>query len=231
MKTTWIALGLILAFTLPALAQKKEHERVANAGTVMKEILDVPDDVPQSVIDKADCVVVLPSVLKFAIGIGGSYGRGVMTCRGGKTFQGRWGAPTMMALEGGSFGLQLGGQATDFVLLLMSPKSATNILSSKVKLGGDVSAAAGPVGRNVSAETDVTLRAEILSYSRARGLFAGISLAGSTLRPDNSANKSLYGKEVSAKDIVFNRAVAAPKSAQLLLSTLDKKSPKNLSKQ
>lgn len=231
MKTTWITLGLILAFTLPALAQKKEHERVANAGTVMKEILDVPDDVPQSVIDKADCVVVLPSVLKFAIGIGGSYGRGVMTCRGGKTFQGRWGAPTMMALEGGSFGLQLGGQATDFVLLLMSPKSATNILSSKVKLGGDVSAAAGPVGRNVSAETDVTLRAEILSYSRARGLFAGISLAGSTLRPDNSANKSLYGKEVSAKDIVFNRAVAAPKSAQLLLSTLDKKSPKNLSKQ
>ncbi len=231
MKTTWIALGLILAFTLPTLAQKKEHERVANAGTVMKEILDVPDDVPQSVIDKADCVVVLPSVLKFAIGIGGSYGRGVMTCRGGKTFQGRWGAPTMMALEGGSFGLQLGGQATDFVLLLMSPKSATNILSSKVKLGGDVSAAAGPVGRNVSAETDVTLRAEILSYSRARGLFAGISLAGSTLRPDNSANKSLYGKEVSAKDIVFNRAVAAPKSAQLLLSTLDKKSPKNLSKQ
>lgn len=231
MKTTWITLGLILAFTLPALAQKKEHERVANAGTVMKEILDVPDDVPQSVIDKADCVVVLPSVLKFAIGIGGSYGRGVMTCRGGKTFQGRWGAPTMMALEGGSFGLQLGGQATDFVLLLMSPKSATNILSSKVKLGGDVSAAAGPVGRNVSAETDVTLRAEILSYSRARGLFAGISLAGSTLRPDNSANKSLYGKEVSAKDIVFNRAVAAPRSAQLLLSTLDKKSPKNLSKQ
>ena len=231
MKTPWITLGLILAFALPAFAQKKESERVANAGTVMKEILDVPDDVPQSVIDKADCVVVLPSVLKFAIGIGGSYGRGVMTCRGGKTFQGRWGAPTMMALEGGSFGLQLGGQATDFVLLLMSPKSATNILSSKVKLGGDVSAAAGPVGRNVSAETDVTLRAEILSYSRARGLFAGISLAGSTLRPDNSANKSLYGKAVSAKDIVFNKAVAPPKSAQLLLSTLDKKSPKNLSKQ
>lgn len=136
----------------------------------------------------------------------------------------------MMALEGGSFGLQLGGQATDFVLLLMSPRSASSILSSKVKLGGDVSAAAGPVGRNASAETDVSLRAEILSYSRARGLFAGISLAGSTLRPDNDANKKLYGKEVSAKDIVFNKAVAAPKSAGVLLATLRKRSPKNLAK-
>jgi lipid-binding SYLF domain-containing protein len=230
MKKALIALGLVFVLLLPAFGQKKEHERVQNAGTVMKEILDVPDDVPQSVIDKADCVVVLPSVLKFAIGIGGSYGRGVMTCRSGKDFKGRWGAPTMMALEGGSFGLQLGGQATDFVLLLMSQKSASNILSSKVKLGGDASAAAGPVGRNVSAETDVTLRAEILSYSRARGLFAGISLAGSTLRPDNDANKALYGKEVSASDIVFNKAVVAPKSAGLLLSTLNKKSPKNLSK-
>jgi lipid-binding SYLF domain-containing protein len=143
MKTMLAVLGLISVLALPALGQKKEKERVANAGTVMKEILDVPDNVPQSVIDKADCVVVLPSVLKFAIGIGGSYGRGVMTCRGGKDFHGRWGAPTMMALEGGSFGLQLGGQATDFVLLLMSQKSATNILSSKVKLGCDASAAAG----------------------------------------------------------------------------------------
>jgi SH3 domain-containing YSC84-like protein 1 len=153
----------------------------------------------------------------------------VMTCRGGKDFKGPWGAPTMMALEGGSFGLQLGGQATDFVLLLMSPRSAQNILTSKVKLGGDVSAAAGPVGRTASAETDATLRAEILSYSRARGLFAGISLSGSTLRPDNDANKKLYGKEVSAQDIVFNHAVAAPASAKLLLTTLDKKSPKNKS--
>ncbi|MGA9803801.1 MAG: lipid-binding SYLF domain-containing protein, partial [Terriglobales bacterium] len=209
--------------------QKKEQERVANAGTVMKEILNIPDDIPQSVIDKADCVVVLPSVLKFAIGIGGSYGRGVMTCRGGEDFKGPWGAPTMMALEGGSFGLQLGGQATDFVLLLMSPRSAKSILNSKVKLGGDVSAAAGPVGRNASAETDVTMRAEILSYSRARGLFAGISLAGSTLRADNDANKSLYGKELSAQDIVFKGAVAAPASAKLLLAELNRKSPTNKS--
>jgi lipid-binding SYLF domain-containing protein len=215
--------------SLSAFGQKKEQERVANAGTVMKEILNIPDDIPQSVIDKADCVVVLPSVLKFAIGIGGSYGRGVMTCRGGEDFKGPWGAPTMMALEGGSFGLQLGGQATDFVLLLMSPRSAKSILNSKVKLGGDVSAAAGPVGRNASAETDVTMRAEILSYSRARGLFAGISLAGSTLRADNDANKSLYGKELSAQDIVFKGAVAAPASAKLLLAELNKKSPTNKS--
>src|SRR6202049_2292043 len=201
-----LGFAVLTLLALPAVGQEKEEDRVEKAGTVIKEIMDLPDDVPQDVIDKADCVVVLPSVLKFAIGIGGSYGRGVMTCRGGKTFHGPWSAPTMMALEGGSFGLQLGGQATDFVLLLMSSKSATNILSSKVKIGGDASAAAGPVGRNVSAETDVSLRAEILSYSRARGLFAGISLAGSTLRPDNDANKKLYGKEVSAKDIGFNGA-------------------------
>src|SRR5208283_4483559 len=214
MKKTLLGIGLALALAVPLLAQDKETDRVENSGKVMKEILDAPDSIPQDVLDKADCVVILPSVLKFAIGFGGSYGRGVMTCRGGKEFHGAWGAPTMMALEGGSFGLQLGGQATDFVLLLMSPRSATSILGSKVKLGGDVSAAAGPVGRNASAETDVTLRAEILSYSRARGLFAGISLSGSTLRPDNDANKSLYGKEVNAGDIVFKDAVPAPASAQ-----------------
>lgn len=224
----FLSLGLLLS--LPLFAQDKEEDRVENAGKVMQEILKAPDGIPQSVLDKADCVVVLPSVLKFAIGIGGSYGRGAMTCRGGKTFQGHWGAPTMMALEGGSFGLQLGGNATDFILLLMSPRSAQNVLVSKVKIGGDASAAAGPVGRTASAETDVTLRAEILSYSRARGLFAGISLEGSTLRPDNDANKKLYGKEASAKDIVFNKAVPVPASAKLLLATLQKASPVNKSK-
>jgi lipid-binding SYLF domain-containing protein len=175
-------------------------------------------------------VVILPSVLKFAIGFGGSYGRGVMTCGGGKDFRGRWWAPSMMALEGGSAGLQLGGNATDFVLLLMSPRSASSILSSKVKLGGDASAAAGPVGRTASAETDVTLRAEILSYSRARGLFADISLEGSTLRPDNGANKTLYGKDVSAKAIVFNHAVPVPECAKGLIATLQKASPVNKGK-
>jgi lipid-binding SYLF domain-containing protein len=230
MKKIILGFSLLSLLALQAVAQEKEEDRVEKAGTVISEIMNIPDNVPQDVIDKADCVVVLPSVLKFAFGIGGSYGRGVMTCRGGKTFHGPWSAPTMMALEGGSFGLQLGGQATDFVLLLMSPKSASSILESKVKLGGDVSAAAGPVGRNASAETDVTLRAEILSYSRARGLFAGISLSGSTLRPDNDANKKLYGKEVTAKAIVFNKAVPAPASAKLLLRTLTKRSPKNLGK-
>jgi len=226
----WLGVVAIVLVTGPALGQEKEQDRIENAGKVMQEITNIPDNIPSSVLDKADCVVVLPSVVKFAIGIGGSYGRGVMTCRGGENFDGRWGAPIMMAVEGGSFGLQLGGQATDFVLLLMSPRSAENILTSKVKLGGDASAAAGPVGRNASAETDATLRAEILSYSRARGLFAGVSLAGSTLRADNDANEKLYGKEVSAKDIVFNGKVSAPPSAQLLLATLNKESPRNKSK-
>src|ERR1700689_841108 len=230
MKSVWLGIVLLLIVGLLAFGQSKEQDRVENAGRVVQEILNIPDDIPQSVIDKADCIVVLPSVLKLAFGIGGSYGRGVMTCRGGTNFQGPWGAPTMMALEGGSFGLQLGGQATDFVLLLMSPRSAKGILTSKVKLGGDASAAAGPVGRNASAETDATMRAEILSYSRARGLFAGISLAGSTLRPNNDANQRLHGKEVDAKAIVFKSTVSPPPSAQLLLATLNKESPRNKSK-
>src|SRR6516165_7933015 len=230
MKKTLVGFALGLAIVSSAFAQDKEQGRTENAGTVMKEILNAPDGIPQSVLDKADCVVILPSVLKFAIGIGGSYGRGVMTCRGGSTFHGPWGAPTMMALEGGSAGLQLGGNATDFVLLLMSPRSAKSILTSKVKLGGDASAAAGPVGRTASASTDVTMRAEILSYSRARGLFAGISLEGSTLRPDNGANENLYGKKIDAKAIVLKGAVKAPPSASTLLSTLNKASPVNKSK-
>ena len=235
MKKIWLGIPLLSLLALPAIAQDKqekedkEESRVENAGKVLKEILNAPDSIPQDVLDKADCVVILPSVLKFAIGFGGSYGRGVMTCRAGDNFRGPWGPPTMMALEGGSAGLQLGGNATDFVLLMMSPRSATSMLDSKVKLGADASAAAGPVGRTASAETDVALRAEVLSYSRARGLFAGISLAGSTLRADNSANKKLYGKEVSAKDIVFKHAVSVPPSAKNLLGTLQKASPKNKS--
>lgn len=230
MNIKWIGAGLLVALTLPTYAQEKQEERVENAGKVIKEILNAPDSIPQDVLDKADCVVVLPSVKKFAIGIGGSYGRGVMTCRGGKDFHGKWGAPTMMALEGGSVGLQLGGEATDFVLLLMTASSASSILTSKVKLGGDASAAAGPVGRNASAETDVAMKAEILSYSRAKGAFAGVSLEGSTLRPDNDGNKDLYGKKIEAKEIVLDGAVKAPPSASALISTLDKASPVNKSK-
>jgi SH3 domain-containing YSC84-like protein 1 len=225
----FIALALIASLSLPLPADSKECDRVDNAGSVMKEIMDIPDDIPQTIIDKAYCVVVLPSVLKLAFVFGASYGRGVMTCRSGPDFRGPWGAPTMMALEGGSFGLQLGGQATDFVLLLMNERAADSILTSKVKLGGDASAAAGPVGRNTSAETDVTLRAQVLSYSRARGLFAGISLAGSTLRPDNSANTGLYGKAIDVKDVVLRGKVSPPDCAKLLIATLNERSPKNLS--
>jgi lipid-binding SYLF domain-containing protein len=223
----FLAFMLTAALALSAHAQSKEQDRLQNSGRVMKEIMDIPDNIPQSVIDKADCVVVLPSVLKAAFVVGASYGRGVMTCRTGENMRGPWGAPTMMALEGGSFGIQAGGQATDFVLLLMSERSASSILTSKVKIGGDASAAAGPVGRNASAETDVTFRAEILTYSRARGLFAGISLAGSTLRPDNGGNQALYGRKISAKDIVLKAAVPPPPSAQLLLQTLNAHSPKH----
>jgi lipid-binding SYLF domain-containing protein len=230
MTKTVMALSLMGLMILPAFGQDKEADRVVAAGTVISEIMNLPDDIPQDVIDRADCVVVLPSVLKAAFIFGGSYGRGVLTCRSGHNFRGPWSAPSMMALEGASFGLQLGGQATDFVLLLMTPTSAANILNSKVKIGGDASAAAGPVGRNASAETDVTMRAEILSYSRARGLFAGVSLAGSTLRADNDGNKKLYGQDVTASAIVFDKAVPAPPSAAKLLRTLNKHSPKNLSK-
>lgn len=226
----WLLSALVLAATSPALLgadDQKEVDRVENAGKVVTEILNIPDDIPQDLLDKADCVVVLPSVVKAAFIVGASYGRGVMTCRGGSKFNGPWGAPTMMALEGGSVGFQIGGEATDFVLLLMSDRSAQGVLTSKVKLGADASAAAGPVGRTASADTDATMRAEILSYSRARGVFAGISLEGSTLRPDNDANKKLYGKEISASDIVLKGAVSAPPSAQQLLRTLNNKTPKH----
>jgi len=214
----------------PVRADNKDEDRLQNAGEVMKEIIDIPDDIPQNLLDKADCVIVIPSVLKAAFIVGGSYGRGAMTCRSGEDFQGPWGAPTMMALEGGSFGFQLGGQATDFVLLVMNTRGASSILSSKVKLGADASAAAGPKGRDAEADTDVTLRAEVLTYSRARGLFAGISLEGSTLRPDNDGNKKIYGKALDAKDIALHNAVPVPPSAKLLIDTLTRHSPKNLSK-
>ena len=223
--------GLILLAATPAWSddKSKDQDRLKNCGTVLKEILDIPDDVPRDLLDKADCVVIFPSVLKAAFLVGGSYGRGAMTCRRGKNFSGSWGAPTMMALEGGSFGLQLGGEATDFVLLVMNDRGANGILSSKVKLGGDASAAAGPKGREASAETDVTLRAEILSYSRARGLFAGISLEGSTIRPDNDANERIYGRKIPAKEIALSGTTRVPLSARQLISTLDAKTPKHKS--
>jgi SH3 domain-containing YSC84-like protein 1 len=226
MSALLIAQPLISA-SVAAADEVKDADRLKNCGTVLKEILDVPDDIPQDLLDKADCVVVYPSVLKAAFIIGGSYGRGAMTCRRGEKFQGPWGAPTMMALEGGSFGLQIGGQATDFVLLVMNESGARGILAGKVKLGGDASVAAGPVGRDASAETDVTMRSEILSYSRARGLFAGVSLEGSTIRPDNDANKQIYGQKLPARQIVLAGRIAVPPAARQLVSTLDTKTPKH----
>jgi SH3 domain-containing YSC84-like protein 1 len=223
--------GLPVLFT-PSFARAsdtKEQSRLENSGEVMKEILNIPDDIPQDLLDKAVCVIVMPSVIKAAFGFGGSYGRGAMTCRSGDNFRGPWGAPTMMILEGGSFGFQLGAQATDFVLLVMNPRGAAAILSSKVKLGADASAAAGPKGRTAEAATDVTMRAEVLTYSRARGLFAGISLNGSSLRPDNDANESVYGRKLPATDVALHGAVPIPASARTLISTLNQHSPKRSS--
>src|SRR5579864_7824888 len=221
--------ALLLSTTTWADDKEKDEDRLKNAGTVLTEILNLPDDIPQDLLDKADCVVVFPSVLKAAFIVGGSYGRGAMSCRKGQNFSGPWGAPTMMALEGGSFGFQIGGEATDFVLLVMNERGASGILTSKVKLGADASVAAGPVGRTASAETDATLRADILSYSRARGAFAGIALEGSTIRPDNGANKEIYGREVAARDIVLSGHVAIPPAAKRMVSTLDSRTPKHKS--
>ena len=212
---------LLVAVSGRADDTEKDRDRLQNSGTVLHEILNIPDDIPQDLLDKADCVVVFPSVLKAAFVVGASYGRGAMTCRSGENFNGPWGAPSMMALEGGSVGFQIGGQATDFVLLVMNDRGANGILSSKVKLGGDASVAAGPVGRDASAEPDVSMRAEILSYSRARGIFAGISLEGSTIRPDNDANVRIYGEKISAKDIVLAHDTAVPPSARSMIATLN----------
>ena len=223
---TLLALLLACAFLPPAFADnQKEQERVKDSGDVLKEILNIPDDIPQDLLDKAECLVILPSVKKGAFGVGGSFGRGVMVCRSGQHYTGLWGPPAMYALEGVNIGFRLGGEATDFVLLVMNPKGARSLLSSKVKLGAN--AAAGPKGRSGEAATDVVMNAEILSYSRAKGLFAGISLEGSTLRSDGSANERLYGQKLSAKDIIGLSKVKTPACAQALVGILDKKSPKN----
>ena len=229
---TWLALLLVISvlpFSARAADNEKEADRVKEAGTVLKEILDIPDDIPRDLVDKAECVIVLPSVKKAAFGVGISYGRGVMTCRSGQHYTGLWTAPALYALEGGNIGFQLGGQATDFVILVMNPGGVQSLLSSKVKLGADVSAAAGPKGRSADAATDVVMRAEMLSYSRARGLFAGVSLEGSTLRSDNRANKKLYGRELTAKEILRAGEIGAPVSANELIALLNKYSPKNKS--
>jgi lipid-binding SYLF domain-containing protein len=225
---------LLIAFfalsTATLAAQGKQEDRLRASATVLKEILAIPDGIPKDLLDKAECVIVFPGVKKLAVGVGGSYGRGAMTCRTGDDFHGPWSAPTLMALEGGSIGLQLGGQETDFMILVMNDRGATSVLSSKVKLGADASAAAGPKGRTASADTDIVMRAEMLSYSRSRGLFAGVSLEGSTLRADNDGNTLVYGSAISAKEIVKG-SVAVPSAAKGMIDILEQHSPKNLSKQ
>jgi SH3 domain-containing YSC84-like protein 1 len=223
---------LALIATAPLFAgDNKEQDRLRNAGAVMQEIMNVPDNIPQQVIEKAECVIVFPSVLKGAFIVGASYGRGAMVCRTGKNFRGAWGAPAMYALEGGSVGFQIGGQATDLVLLIMNDRGASSILSSKVKLGADASIAAGPVGRDAAANTDAYMRAEILSYSRSRGLFAGISLEGSTLRPDDDATADVYGRKLTAREIILGGKVQVPASGRHLVAVLQKNSPRNESKE
>ena len=226
-KATTLIVTFLLACPAFAAEQSREARRLEACGQVFKEIMNIPDGIPKDLLNKAECVIVIPSTLKFAFGVGGDFGRGAITCRTGQHFTGPWSAPALFALEGANIGFQVGGQATDFVLLVMNPRGANSILGSKVKLGADASAAAGPKGRTAAADTDIVMRAEILSYSRSRGLFAGVSLEGSTLRSDGSANRKLYGHSLSAKEIVREGKVGIPASGHELVALLDKDSPKN----
>src|SRR6201997_1103193 len=228
-KASALIVSILLACPAFAADQTREQKRLAACGQVFKEIMDIPDGIPKELLNKAECVIVIPSVLKFAFGVGGDFGRGAITCRTGQHFTGHWSAPALFALEGANIGFQLGGQATDFVLLVMNPKGANSLMSSKVKLGADASAAAGPKGRTAESATDIVMNAEILSYSRNKGLFAGVSLEGSTLRSDGSANEKLYGRKLTAKEIIRDGKVGVPGSASELVSLLDKKSPVNKS--
>jgi SH3 domain-containing YSC84-like protein 1 len=209
----------------------KEQKRLEEAGVVMQEVLNIPDNIPQELLEKAECVIVFPSVKKLAFGIGAEYGRGAMVCRTGAKFHGPWGAPAMYALEGGSLGFQIGGAATDLILLVMNDRGMESILSSKVKLGADASVAGGPKGRDASADTDAWMRAEILSYSRSRGLFAGISLEGTTLRPDDEASEQVYGHAIKAREIVRGEKTGVPATGRHFVDVLEKSAPHNESKE
>jgi lipid-binding SYLF domain-containing protein len=231
----YFSLGLGLALLVVAGsaaldAANKEQARLENCGVVMQEILDASDNIPQELLEKAECVIVVPSMTKGALGLGVSYGRGAMVCRSGAMFDGPWGAPAMYTLEGGSIGFQLGGQATDLVLLITNSRGVDALLSSKVKLGADVSVAAGPKGRDAEASTDASLRAEIVSYSRSRGLFAGVSLEGTSLRPDDDASEQVYGRKMTARNIVTGKRISVPASGRHLVDVLEKNAPRNESK-
>jgi SH3 domain-containing YSC84-like protein 1 len=221
-----VTVGALAIATLGA--QGKEEDRLRECATVLKEVLGMPDSIPKDLLDKAECVIVFPSVKKVALGVGGSYGRGAITCRTGDNLDGPWSAPAMFALEGGSIGAQIGGQAIDYVLLVMNDRGANSVLGSKVKIGADASAAAGPKGRAAGASTDIVMNAEILTYSRSRGLFAGVSLEGSTLRADGDAIKAVYGREMTAREIVKGK-VDVPAAAKPLVDLLNERSPKNTS--
>jgi lipid-binding SYLF domain-containing protein len=217
----------LVAGAVYARKLNNEQERLKSCGVVMEEVLNIPDNIPQELLDKAECVIVIPSVRKLAFGVGASYGRGAMVCRKGVRFNGSWGAPAMYALEGGSVGFQIGGEATDLILLVMNDRGMESILSSKVKLGADASIAGGPKGRDASADTDAYMRAEILSYSRSRGVFAGVSLEGSTLRPDDEASEQIYGHAIKAKEIVRSETMSVPETGRQLVHTLQKSAPHN----
>jgi len=222
-------LSLVLTTSIVSADIKDQEKRLDNCSRVLKEILNIPDGIPQGLLDKAECLIAFPSVKKFAFGFGASYGKGAMVCRSGEDFKGPWGPPAMYRLEGASIGFQLGGSATDFVLLVMNDKGADSLLRSKVKLGADAIAAAGPKGRASEAATDAYMGAEILSYSRSKGLFAGVSLKGSTLRQDSGANEDLYGRKISAREIVLEQKVSVPSAGKSLVDLLQEKSPENLS--
>src|ERR1700688_1121744 len=215
-----LAAGVVYARKL-----NKEQDRLENCGVVMQEVLNIPDNIPTELLEKAECVIVIQSVRKLAFGVGASYGRGAMVCRKGERFNGSWGAPAMYALEGGSVGFQIGGEATDLILLVMNDRGMDSILSSKVKLGADASIAAGPKGRDASADTDAWMKAEILSYSRSRGVFAGVSLEGSTIRPDDDASADVYGHPMKASEIVRGEHTGVPESGRHLVKVLDKSAP------
>jgi lipid-binding SYLF domain-containing protein len=204
-----------------AEVKAKQADRLREAQVVLKAALNEKSGISRTLTDKAKCVIIIPSVKRLAFGLGMDYGRGAMTCRLGEDFNGPWSAPSMVALEGGNFGFQIGVQATDFVLLVLNERGVNSLLRSKSKLGGDLSVAAGPIGRSVTAATDLGMRAQILAYSHTGGVFAGVALNGSTLRPDNRGNESLYGRELTARDIVRSGQVPVPADGRPLIQTLE----------
>ena len=217
-RALWLAGMLVAALALPAAASNRSDdvERINNAAQVFQEIMKTPDKgVPQELLEKAKCIAIIPNQKKAAFGIGGTYGKGLATCR---TANG-WSAPLFLTVGGGSVGWQIGGTSTDIVMLFMNDKALQSLLSDKFRIGGEASAAAGPVGRHVAADTDVKLHAEILTYSRSRGAFAGVSLNGAVVQPDDSGNQAMYGDNVNRAN-VLNGTVAVPQPAQHLVAEI-----------